>query len=137
MGRDTMVSTATRFAPAQRATMESVQSHASLLRKTDLLKQLYDAVNEIILILSQQRQIVFYNGLFAKMQRASFTSQGFQLFSPQDVAGLMQEAGFGEIHIDHNNRNKLADRVIVLGKALAVPGETQGERPSGFDNIPH
>jgi len=50
-----------------------------------------------------------------KMQRASFTKDGFRLFSPKDVATLMQEAGFREVRIHHSNCSKLADNVIVLG----------------------
>jgi ubiquinone/menaquinone biosynthesis C-methylase UbiE len=50
-----------------------------------------------------------------KMQKAVFTNYGFQLFSPQEVAALMRQVGFRQIHIDHRDKGKLIDSVIVIG----------------------
>lgn len=51
----------TAFAPAQLANPETVRRQAALLEDKDMLRQLYDAVNEIIVILNPERQIVFCN----------------------------------------------------------------------------
>ena len=51
----------TRFAPAERAAGQALGRQSRLLEDTALLRQLYDAVTDIVLILNPQRQIVFCN----------------------------------------------------------------------------
>lgn len=51
----------TAFAPAERADQESLRQEAGELLKISLLHKLYEALEIIILILNQQRQIVFAN----------------------------------------------------------------------------
>jgi hypothetical protein len=50
------------------------------------------------------------------MQNYAVTKYGFRLFSAQEVAGLMQEAGFREVRIDHRDQDKWYDQIIVLGR---------------------
>ena len=52
---------ATYFAPAERAAAQTVSRQSRLLEDTALLRQLYDAVTDIVLVLNPQRQIVFCN----------------------------------------------------------------------------
>ena len=50
-----------------------------------------------------------------KMEKVAFTKHGFRLFSPDDVAALMREAGFRDVRIDHRDSDRLYDQAIVLG----------------------
>lgn len=50
-----------------------------------------------------------------KMQKHAVTKHGFQLFSPEEVAELMGQSGFRRIHVDHRDRDKWYDQVIVVG----------------------
>jgi hypothetical protein len=43
------------------------------------------------------------------------TKFGFRLFSGEDVAALMRQAGFAGVVIDHRDRDKLYDQVVVMG----------------------
>lgn len=50
-----------------------------------------------------------------KMEEHAVTKYGFCLFSADDVARLMREAGFREIRVDHRDQDKWYDQVIVVG----------------------
>jgi ubiquinone/menaquinone biosynthesis C-methylase UbiE len=50
-----------------------------------------------------------------KMEKHAVTKYDFRLFSAGDVAGLMGQAGFHEISIDHRHKDKWYDQVIVVG----------------------
>lgn len=50
-----------------------------------------------------------------KMGKYAVTKHDFRLFSPDDVAGLMRQAGFRDIHVDHRDRDHWYDQVVVLG----------------------
>lgn len=50
-----------------------------------------------------------------KMKKRTVTKYDFCLFSADDVAGLMRQAGFREIRIDHRDKDKWYDQVIVVG----------------------
>jgi len=50
-----------------------------------------------------------------KMEKHAVTKYDFRLFSADDVAGLMRQAGFREIRIDHRDKDKWYDQVIVVG----------------------
>ncbi len=72
--------------------------------------------------LGEIRRVLKAGGLAAvslrskeKMQRVAITKYGFRLFSPQEVADLMLQAGFSDVRVDHRDRNKLYDDVIVVG----------------------
>ncbi len=54
----------TRFAPAERASPEAVGRQARVVIDTAFLQELFDAVNEEILVLNKERQIVFCNREF-------------------------------------------------------------------------
>jgi signal transduction histidine kinase len=57
----TLQSDTTEFAPAERALPETISRQSRLLADVPLLRELYDAVNEAVVVLNQQRQIVFCN----------------------------------------------------------------------------
>ncbi len=57
----------TEFAPPRRASQEAVQSQAGLILKQKLLEQLFGAVSEAVVILNEQRQIVFFNERFTEL----------------------------------------------------------------------
>ncbi len=50
-----------------------------------------------------------------KMETYAVTKYDFTLFSPDDVANLMQQAGFHNIRVDHRDRDKLYDQAIIFG----------------------
>jgi hypothetical protein len=49
------------------------------------------------------------------MEKHAVTKYDLRLFSADDVAGLMRQAGFREIRIDHRDKDKWYDQVIVVG----------------------
>jgi hypothetical protein len=49
------------------------------------------------------------------MEEHAVTKHGFCLFSADDVARLMRQAGFREICVDHRDQDKWYDQVIVVG----------------------
>lgn len=51
-----------------------------------------------------------------KMQKHKVTQYDFQLFSPEDVATLMKEAGFRDLRVDHRDQEHWYDEVIVTGR---------------------
>ena len=79
----------TKFAPAERAPASLLQEHSNMLLDVELLNTLYDAVNEIVLILNHQRQIVFCNAHFARL---------FGYANHQDLIGLRPGEALGCIH---------------------------------------
>ncbi len=50
-----------------------------------------------------------------KMEKHAVTKHGFRLFSAEDVASLMGQAGFQQIRVDHRDRDKWTDQIVVLG----------------------
>jgi len=72
--------------------------------------------------LGEIRRVLKSDGLAAvalrskeKMQTHAVTKYEFHLFSPQEVADLMQQAGFRDIRVQHRDQDKLYDEVIVVG----------------------
>jgi len=54
-----------QYAPAQRSGQREVQEQIKLVANHySLIKPLYDAVSEIVLVVNQNRQIVFFNNIF-------------------------------------------------------------------------
>lgn len=55
---------ASEYAPAQRSDQGAIAYQKELLAEySGSLRQLYDAVSEIVLIVNQDRQIVFFNSV--------------------------------------------------------------------------
>ena len=79
----------TKFAPAERASAGEIRSQAQYFLDAPLLNRLFDAIPDIVLILNQQRQIVFANG-------AVLTSLG--LDSQDSVLGLRPGEALGCVH---------------------------------------
>ncbi len=50
-----------------------------------------------------------------KMEKHPPNREIFRLFEPAEVARLMEEAGFRDVGIDHRDRDKLLDSVVVVG----------------------
>lgn len=50
-----------------------------------------------------------------KMEKQSVSKHGFRLFSAEELAAVMREAGFREIRIDHQDQDKWYDQVVVVG----------------------
>lgn len=50
-----------------------------------------------------------------KMKKYAVTKYDFRLFSPDEVADLMRQAGFRDIRVDHRDREHWYDQVVVLG----------------------
>ncbi|HXM95725.1 MAG TPA: class I SAM-dependent methyltransferase [Candidatus Dormibacteraeota bacterium] len=73
--------------------------------------------------LGEIRRVLKAGGLTAvshrskeKMEKYAVTKYDFRLFPPHEVADLMRQAGFGDVHVDHQDRDKWTDQVIVVGK---------------------
>jgi SAM-dependent methyltransferase len=50
-----------------------------------------------------------------KMEQHSVTKHDFRLFSGEEVADVMRQAGFADVKIDHSDQDKWYDQVIVVG----------------------
>jgi arsenite methyltransferase len=50
-----------------------------------------------------------------KMQVRALTQHNFRLFSPEEVVTGMRRAGFREIRVDHRDRDRVYDQVVVTG----------------------
>lgn len=50
-----------------------------------------------------------------KMEQHGVTRHGFRLFSPDDVVTLMGQAGLREVRVDHRDRDKWYDQVVIVG----------------------
>jgi K+-sensing histidine kinase KdpD len=57
----TSMSLPTEFAPAERASHDTVCRQNKLLHESFPLRQLYDSVTEVVVVLNEERQIVFFN----------------------------------------------------------------------------
>jgi hypothetical protein len=49
------------------------------------------------------------------MRKYAVTKHNFRLFSAEEAADLMRRAGFRDVHVDHRDRDKRYDQIIVLG----------------------
>ncbi|MFI5087647.1 MAG: class I SAM-dependent methyltransferase [Terriglobales bacterium] len=50
-----------------------------------------------------------------KMEKYAVTQHGFRLFSADELAELMRQAGFRDIRVEHRDQEKSYDQVIVVG----------------------
>ncbi len=50
-----------------------------------------------------------------KMEKHAVTKHGFRLFSAEDAATSMGQAGFQDVRADHRDRDKWTDQIVVLG----------------------
>lgn len=74
--------------------------------------------------LREIRRVLKPNGLAAvsirskeRMERSALIRYGHfvRLFSPEDLADLMQQAGFRDVHVDHRHQGKTWDQVVAVG----------------------
>jgi ubiquinone/menaquinone biosynthesis C-methylase UbiE len=70
---------------------------------------------EIYRVLKQDGLVAISLRSKEKMEKHAVTKYDLRLFSADDVAGLMRQAGFREIRIDHRDKDKWYDQVIVVG----------------------
>jgi SAM-dependent methyltransferase len=50
-----------------------------------------------------------------KMSKYPIARHGFRLFSPSELAGVMRQAGFRDLRVEHWDQEKIYDQVIVVG----------------------
>ncbi len=74
-----------------------------------------EGLGEIYRVLKQGGMAAISIRSKEKMAKRVVTKYGFRLFSADDVAGLMRQAGFREIRVDHRDQDKWYDQVIVVG----------------------
>jgi signal transduction histidine kinase len=79
----------THFAPPQRASESALKNDAKLLSEMPFLRQFYDAVTDMVVILNSHRQIVFCNSNVVRF---------LGLLSSSDAYGLRPGEAFGCIH---------------------------------------
>ncbi len=84
---------ATRFAPAERAGENVLRQQSRAVLAAPLLQQLLDAVEECVLILNEQRQIVFCNRSALRLSDAR---------QREDLYGLRPGEALGCIHATEN-----------------------------------
>ena len=48
-----------------------------------------------------------------------FAWRGFKVYEPEEMAGLLREAGFEIVHVEHRDRWRVPDLVVVVGQ---LPG---------------
>lgn len=51
-----------------------------------------------------------------KMEKHAVSRYNFRLFSAEEVAGLMKQAGFRDINVQHRDQDRVWDEVIVTGR---------------------
>jgi len=80
----TVQSMATQFAPARRASKKRVALQAASVASIPLLRPLFDAIPDIILILNSERQIVFANQALLNLIRLDSPDQAIS-FRPGEI----------------------------------------------------
>ena len=84
----------TQYAPAQRSPQELIQTQVKLVANHyAAIKELYDAVSEIILIVNHNRQIVFFN---------QYVPQLFGVRDPDKLYGMRPGEAIGCIYACNN-----------------------------------
>ncbi|HET7213153.1 MAG TPA: class I SAM-dependent methyltransferase [Terriglobia bacterium] len=73
--------------------------------------------------LGEIRRVLKNGGLAAvglrsreKMEKHAVSRYNFRLFSAEEVAGLMKQAGFRDIKVQHRDQDRVWDEVIVTGR---------------------
>src|SRR5271157_80078 len=74
-------------------------------------------LGEIRRVLKPQGRVAVAIRSKEKMSKYQFTRHGFRLFSPDELAGLMQMAGFRALRVEHRDQDKTYDQVIVVGSS--------------------
>lgn len=113
-----MATAQTKFASAERASAPSLKVHSKMLLDIELLDKLYEAVNEIILILNQQRQIVFCNAHFAKL--LGYTNSN-------DLLGMRPGEALGCIHACEVDGCGTSEFCSTCGAVRAILNAQQGK----------
>ena len=109
----------TDFAPAERAGQGILARQSRLLADQHLVQQLFDSVSEIILILNQQRQIVFCNRRFAELAG---------LPDAHAVYGMRPGEALGCVHAaDGQGGCGTADFCSACGAVRAILGSQNGQ----------
>jgi ubiquinone/menaquinone biosynthesis C-methylase UbiE len=74
-------------------------------------------LGEIRRVLKPQGRVAVAIRSKEKMSKYQVTTHGFRLFSPDELAGLMQMAGFHALRVEHRDQEKTYDQVIVVGSS--------------------
>ena len=72
-------------------------------------------MSEIYRVLNQGGRAAIAIRSAEKMSNYKVTQYNFRLFSPEEVATSMRQAGFKALQIDHRDRDHRYDQVIVVG----------------------
>lgn len=72
-------------------------------------------LEEIRRVLKPQGRVAVAIRSKEKMSKYQVTRHGFRLFSPGELAGLMQMAGFRALRVERRDQEKSYDQVIVVG----------------------
>ena len=74
-------------------------------------------LSEILRVLKKEGRAAVSIRSKEKMEKvaAAVTKHGFRLFSPDEVAALMRQAGFRDVRVDHRDQDKFPDQAIILG----------------------
>jgi ubiquinone/menaquinone biosynthesis C-methylase UbiE len=74
-------------------------------------------LGEIRRVLKPQGRVAVAIRSKEKMSKYQFTTHGFRLFSTDELAGLMQMAGFRALRVEHRDQERTYDQVIVVGSS--------------------
>ena len=83
----------TDYAPAERASKERIKHESKILTELPLLRDLFDSIPDVVLILNGQRQIVFAN---------QTSVDAFNIKDIQEIYGLRPGEALNCIHSDEN-----------------------------------
>jgi signal transduction histidine kinase len=113
-----MATLPSKFAAAEQASAPSLQEHSNMMLNIELLDKLYEAVNEIILILNRQLQIVFCNSYFASLL-------GYA--KSQDLTGMRPREALGCVHGCEIDGCGTSEFCSMCGATSAILNAQQGK----------
>ena len=89
-----MAQVKSKYAPPERLDEPEIRRQSHLIRNQAFLSRLYEAVMNAVVIVNQQRQIVYSNRIFASVA-------GFG--RPEDIYGLRPGEAIGCVHADEED----------------------------------
>ncbi len=112
------ISLPTRFAPAERATTDDIQSQSALVARIEHLNAFLDVIPNIIVVLNRQRQIVFANRPLLDL---------LGLKDANELLGLRPGEALHCIHAGEVNGCGTAEACSTCGAVLAILGSQDGK----------
>jgi PAS domain-containing protein len=114
-----MVSLCTKFANAKIASRTTVKNQVNLLKNTPLLSQLFNSINEVVIILNKERQVVYANNNLLSM---------LKLKSPDPIFGKRPGELLNCIHATEGLGCGTTEFCRVCGAVKAIIKSQLGER---------